>query len=370
MRYGFSVSVVLVVLMGLGIPAFGHHEITAKFDPERPVSMTGVVTKLDWLNPHAHIFMDVTQGAELRNWAVELESPIDLEQAGWNRESLTPGDEITVEGMAARDGSRQLWGESVSMAATGRAVFDTVGTGPTSAAASRPTPRWPDGQPRLGPEPGETGYWANPSATSLMETGVDVEVDEHGLLADIADASRVAPFQPWALELYETRQRTNLASDPMYLYCIPQGGPRQFQLPYGIQFVEDRSRERVFVLLGAGNRNWRLIYTDGREQVGDVGGDDDNPIYFGRAVASWEGDTFVIDTIGFNERFWFSSGGLPHTDDLHLIERFTRTDFNTLNYQVTIDDPGAYTRPWTAEWTLEWIPDEETPIYYCQDNRP
>jgi hypothetical protein len=218
--------------------------------------------------------------------------------------------------------------------------------------------------------PGESGYWANPTSTSLVEAGVDVAANEHGLLANIADAPRVAPFQPWALALYEARQGTRLRSDPMFLYCLPQGGPRQFQLPYGIQFVEERARQRVFVLLGSGNRNWRLIYGDGREQVGAVGGDDDNPLYFGRAVSRWEGDTLVVDTVGFNERFWFSNGGLPHTDDLHLVERFTRTDFDTLEYQVTIEDPGAYTRPWMAEWTLQWVPNAETPVFYCQDNRP
>ena len=68
--------------------------------------------------------------------------------------------------------------------------------------------------------------------------------------------------------------------------------------------------------------------------------------------------------------FWFSNGGLPHTEQLHLVERFTRTDMNTLKYEVTIDDPGAYTRTWSAGWTLQWVAGEELPVYYCQDNRP
>jgi hypothetical protein len=349
--------------------AFAHHEITAKFDPGRPIDLTGTVTKLDWLNPHVHIFFDVVQGGQSQSWAAELESPIDLGRGGWTRESLLPGDEIRVSGPAARDGSRQVWGESVTLAASGRAVFDTVGD-PPQAASGGEVPRWPDGQPRLGPPPGQTGYWGNPSETWLIEEGVDVEMNAHGLLGDVADAPRVAPFQPWALALYQERQRISLATDPMFLHCIPQGGPRQYQLPYGVQFAEERVRERVFVLLGGGNRNWRLIYTDGREQVGAVGGDDDNPLYLGRSVAEWDGDTFVVDTIGFNENFWFTNGGLPHTEALHLVERLTRTDFATLEYEVTIEDPGAYTRPWTAAWTLHWIPGEEMPVFYCQDNRP
>ena len=84
----------------------------------------------------------------------------------------------------------------------------------------------------------------------------------------------------------------------MYLYCKPPGGPRQFQQPYGLQFVEDRERQRIFVLLGSGNRNYRIIYNDGRGQKGQVEGDDDNPLYYGRAVGKWEGDTFVVSTTG------------------------------------------------------------------------
>ena len=93
-------------------------------------------------------------------------------------------------------------------------------------------------------------------------------------------------------------------------------------------------------------------------------------MYYGHAVGQWEGDTLVVDTKGFHDRFWFSNGGLPHTPQLHLIERFRRPDANTLQYEVTIDDPGAYTRTWSSSWTLQWVPGEELPVYFCQDNRP
>ncbi|HEX5421369.1 MAG TPA: hypothetical protein VFY39_15355, partial [Gammaproteobacteria bacterium] len=71
-----------------------------------------------------------------------------------------------------------------------------------------------------------------------------------------------------------------------------------------------------------------------------------------------------------NDTFWFSNGGLPHTDQLQLVERISRPDLNTLQYQVTVNDSGAYTRPWTSTWTLQWMPGEELPPAYCQDNRP
>jgi hypothetical protein len=195
-------------------------------------------------------------------------------------------------------------------------------------------------------------------------------MDQYGLLKNLADAPKVAPMQPWALALYRERQKRFLADDPMYLNCKPPGGPRQFQLAEGVQFVEDRERQRIFVLLGGGNTNYRILFLDGRGHSGQVGGDDDNPLYYGRAVGKWEGDTLVTDTRGFNEDFWFTNGGLPHTDQLTLIERFTRPDLDTLNYEVSIDDPGAYTRPWKASWTLHWVADQELPRQLCQDNRP
>jgi hypothetical protein len=311
------------------------------------------------------------QNGQTVNWAVELESPIDLQRNGWSKDSLKPGDRITVEGIAARNGSHQAWGRSVVFAGTGRQVLTVASSAPIPPLSPRPTPRWPDRQPRLGAAStgGAQGYWAFPSATALVENGVTAPMSAYGLLKNIADAPKVAPMQPWAQALYLERQRRFLQDDPMYLNCKPPGGPRQFQLPYGVQFVEDRERQRIFVLIGSGNSNYRIIYTDGRNLKGQVGGDDDNPLYYGRSVAKWEGDTLVASTTGFNEDFWFTNGGLPHTDQLRLTERFTRTDFDTLKYEVTIDDQGAYTRPWSSGLTLRWVAGEELPRHICQENR-
>jgi hypothetical protein len=360
-------------LLLINPPLSAHHELAAKFDDKKPMTLRGIVTKLDWANPHVHIFMNVQSGNRLVNWAVELESPVDLQKGGWNRDTLKPGDSITVQGIAARNGTQQVWGNSVTLANGNKKVFDMASAAKPAARAdqaSQPTPRWPDNQPRLGPAPGQTGYWGSPTATGLVQAGTNVQMDAYGLLRNVGDVDKVAPFQRWARDLYELRQRNLLKDDPMYLYCMPPGGPRQFQLPYGLQFVEDRDRKRVFVFIGSGNRNYRIIYTDGRAQQGQLRGDADNPLYYGRAVAKWEGDTFVVDTKGFNEKFWFTNGGLPHTEQLHLIERISRPDMNTLRYEVTVDDPGAYTKQWTASWNLRWIAGEELPVYYCQDNRP
>ena len=351
-------------------PLSAHHALSAKFDSAKKVTLRGSVTAIDWANPHAHVFVNVAEPAGRNtNWAIELESTVDLRRQGWTRNAVTVGDVVTVEGIVARDGSKQAWSLSMTVARTGQRVF--FARPPAApAATNQPTPRWPDRQPRLGAVPGETGYWASPSVTTLAENGITVQADADGLLRNVADAPRVAPFQDWARDLYIYRQRAFLKDDPMFLYCLPPGGPRQFQNRYGLQFLEQRDRQRIFVMMGGGNRNWRLIYTDGREQKGQVQGDADNPLYFGRAVGRWEGDALVVDTKGFNERFWFSNGGLPHTGQLHLVERFSRPDFDTLRYDVTIEDPGAYTRKWSAGWTLRWVAGQDMPEYFCQDNRP
>lgn len=348
-----------------------HHGMTTKFDPARAETLQGTVSRVDWAFPHVHIFMLVEDGGETLPWYVELESPQLLELNGWTEASLQAGQQITVEGFRARDDSRQVWGESVVVSG-GDEVFalqyetlvDSITNVSTEAA-----PRWPDtNQVRLGAPPGTAGYWV-PEQTVLMEDGANVEMLANGQLVNVEDAAKVAPLQDWALALYETRQRNFLRSDPTYVECRPPAGPRKWLNPYGIQLLEDRPLERVFVIAGGGNHDWHLIYTDGRALDGeefylDAG----NLLYYGRNTARWEGDTFVIESNGYNEKFWLP-GGLPHSDQMHAVERLTRVDYGTLQYSITIDDPGTYTRPWSASWNLRWLEGNDPPEHYCQDNR-
>jgi len=227
--------------------------------------------------------------------------------------------------------------------------------------AVRETPRFDDGMVRFDRVPGELGYWSNPSKPSLVEEGVQVSMDDNGLLSDINDADQVAPFMPWALSLYKYRQANGLADDPVNA-CISPAGPRHLHYEGGFRIIQDRNYNRVYLIFGGGNRGWRLINMDGRQahDPDEVAG-----TYYGHSAGHWEGDTLVVESSGFNDRFWFSNGGLPHTPALSLVERFSRPDYETLEYEVEITDPRTYTRPWTASWTLDWV-DGEISEKFCE----
>ncbi len=359
-----------VVAVGSGMllaaaPMSSQRSFSTTYDSNRQLKLQGVVTRIDWVNPNAFFFIDVKDGTgTITNWAVEFGTLLELERDGWKRSSLRIGDTVTVEGIPARGETRQASAKSVVLTKTGKRLFAAANTR-RAAAPAAPVPRWPDGQIRLGPPAGKKGYWGAASARVLVEnTGAKIPMSDDGLLLNIGDADRVAPFQPWAKALYERRQRTFLKDDPLGR-CLPPGGPRQFQVPNGFQFVEQKELGRILVLLGGGDRNWRVIYTDGRPQ-GQAA--EQVPSYYGNSVGHWEKDTLVVDSVGYNEKFWLTNGGLPHTEALHLIERFTRTDLNTLKYEVTVDDPRTYTRPWTGGWTIQWVPDQEIQEYFCEDN--
>jgi hypothetical protein len=212
-------------------------------------------------------------------------------------------------------------------------------------APSKPTPHLPDGHVDLG----GNGLWSLGWITNYERQLVGAKGIEN------------VPFLPWSKAMYDYGQKTQNAYDPEG-FCLPPGGPRAFGTPYPAQFLQEKNR--IIVIFEGGAHVWREIFMDGRAHPT---GSKLNPTYFGHSVGRWEGDTLVIDTVGYNERTWLGFNGYLHTDQLHTIERITRPDNDTLHYEVTIDDPGAYSKPWDMAWNIRWGAGQEMQEYICQE---
>jgi hypothetical protein len=219
----------------------------------------------------------------------------------------------------------------------------------------------PGGTSRGGPPPGP----APRSATGRVLLGgatPDVKgvwLPDGGAGVSMADPS-VIPFQPWAQAVLANRAKFQL--EP-HTRCKPSGGPRVFLTPYGVEIVEFPELQRILIFDVGGPHSFRTIYMDGRAHPNYL-----EPTYYGHSVGRWEGDTLVVDTVGFNERFWFDRSGLPHTNQLRTLERFTRIDLDAMRYELTIDDPGAYTAPFTGRLELLSEPGTELFEYVCQQS--
>jgi hypothetical protein len=169
------------------------------------------------------------------------------------------------------------------------------------------------------------------------------------------------PLLPEARKLMESRR----PEDDPHAYCMPTGPVRA--TPYPFRFIQNTTHKAprfMFIILEASNRSYRQIFMDGRKHPADP-----DPTWFGHSIGWWEKDTLVIDSVGFNDKWWFDRRGHPHTEQLHLIERWTRVNFSTLDREITIDDPGAYSRPWTTKFTAKLQPPEQELMeYICIEN--
>jgi len=221
----------------------------------------------------------------------------------------------------------------------------------------QPAPRWPDGRINIASVPGQKGHWIRTRRELVVDANTTNTLPNDRKIEEI-------PFQPWAKALFEYR-RSKGDRDSTHARCKPDAGPREIGTAYGFEMVEVREEQRVIIFDIGGAHTFRIIFMDGRAHPT---GRDLAPTFFGHSIGRWNGDTLVVDTVGFNEQSWIDAEGLMHTDQYHQIERFTRTDFNTMQYEVTIDDPGAYTAPWTAAFPLRWETGAELFEYICQEN--
>ena len=177
-------------------------------------------------------------------------------------------------------------------------------------------------------------------------------------IRDIPVEAETIPFQPWAKALWEEREKHEL--EP-HARCKASAMLRQFLTPYGTEFVEIPEMQRIYIFDVGGPHTYRTIYMDGRSHPTNL-----TPSYYGHSIGWWEGDTLVVDSLGFNEGFWWDRRGLPSTEQLHFLERFTRLDAQNMRYEFTVDDPGAYTAPFGGTLNIRASNGTELFEYICQ----
>ena len=199
------------------------------------------------------------------------------------------------------------------------------------------TPRAADGKPDL------SGIWKGPGGGGY----------DRNIARDLSPRD----IQPWAEALYKER-RANLSKDDPEGHCLPAGVPRISPFPMKLVHIPN-----LVVMLEEGNiHSYRQFFLDGRSHPKSV-----EPLWMGDSVAKWDGDTLVVDTIGLNDKTWLNGQGLPHSDQLHVIERYQRPDLGHLSVDITLDDPKAFTKPHTFNRTYTLLTDWEIHEYVCNE---
>ena len=200
---------------------------------------------------------------------------------------------------------------------------------PDAEANSQPVPRLRDGKVDL------TGPWVRGGTVADLERDGGLEPGE-------------LPLLPWARELRDSRR----SQDDPYTVCLPMGVLRTN--PYPWTFAMSYTSEgltHIYILHELGDAGaHRVVYMDGRPHP-----DDPVPTWTGHSIGRWDGDTLIVDAVGFNDKFWFDRRGTPHTEQLHTIERYTRLNYGTLVNEVTLEDPGALSRPVNLSFTARLL---------------
>jgi hypothetical protein len=223
----------------------------------------------------------------------------------------------------------------------GNAAPKAKGKGKGPPTPSGPTPRLPDGTVDL------TGVWMGGGSNS-------------GDITKGLKPGEQVVMQPWAEALMKTRK----SQDDPEANCLPTGVPRGSPYPWRmVQTPTHKAATHIFILYEGNIHSFRQIFMNGKHP------EDPDPLWYGHSIGNWDGDTLVVDTVGYNDKFWFDYLGHPHTEKLHTIERYTRTDLGNMTIDVTIDDPGAYTKPFTTTGRARLEqPGIEIVEYICQEN--
>jgi len=227
---------------------------------------------------------------------------------------------------------------------------------------SAPAPRSPNGKPKLG------GLWQTESAPAEMlkrlipdaTNGVGEEPLSQYFINIFTDfRPEEIPLRQAAAEEFRQRAASFDQVSPL-ARCLPEGMPLVEMAPAPYKIIETPG---VTVMLYERGTTFRQIFTDGRKLP-----EDPQPSWLGYSVGQWEGDSFVVHTIGFNDRGWLDARGHTHGEKMRLTERFRRPDFGHMELQITVDDPGTYTRPFTIQLKQNLMPDTDLLESACAEN--
>jgi hypothetical protein len=230
--------------------------------------------------------------------------------------------------------------------------------GSPRTADGRPIMNAPAPQDRNG-RPDLSGLWGAEKTRPCPPNGCDdMQISEQFL--DIGwRVPGGLPYQPWAAELAAKRTADIRKDDPQ-AHCLPTGIVRMHTTPLFRKVVQTAE---LIVILNERSASYRQIFTDGRPLPVDP-----QPSWTGYSSGRWEGDVLVVRTTGFRDGVWLDAKGSPLTEAGTITERFHRVDFGNLEISITVDDPQAYTRPWTTTLKQYLLPDSELIDYICNEN--
>jgi hypothetical protein len=206
------------------------------------------------------------------------------------------------------------------------------------------------------PTPDLSGVWEHYralNASSFVIFAFSEEEPPMTLWGEAKYKAAKPSFGPHSVAIPET-------NDPVFHGCFPPGVPRIFLHPFPMEIVQAPGK---VLMLFEYDQMRREIYTDGRAHDSGVA-----PTWMGDSIGRWEEDTLVVDTTNFNDKTWIDRIGHPHSDQLHLVERIRRTDQKTLVDDITIEDPKAYTKPWTTSVSFKLRPNWKLLEQFCEDN--
>jgi hypothetical protein len=224
------------------------------------------------------------------------------------------------------------------------------------------------------PDFGGAGVWDVPYITNMGTPNSVVDgkfkmVDGEKVCEEFKNGAggttpSCAPFNEKGHFAFTRRRETDSATDPEG-FCLPPGVPRMMYTPYPAKVIQE-PKMLTFIYEG-GAHVWRQIPIIAKKE--DLKHTKDpNPTYLGESFGWWEGDTFVVDTIGFNTRTWLDFAGHPHGEKLHVVERYTRLNEAQIELLSTIEDPEFYTAPWTVRTNIPYNNNKQMMEYICQEN--